>query len=537
MSPTHVEVRTRQTRSPIRGLLQRKCACGTHSGEGKCEQCREGMSSLRPRAELRGELAAVPPIVDEVLRETGRPLEEAPKHFMETRLGHDFSQIRVHDGPLAAESARAIHAHAYTVGHDIVFGSGRYKPHTKQGRHLLAHELTHATQQGTNTTRESQIGWRGPLQGLRSSDDHLERQSEAVASAIVENGENSLELRAHLLAPPLQRQRIPHSPNEPSPEPLPGENRQADVTSQDAAEATDSKQLNADELSARIVRCIGIWETNRGRNEPAPKESDLDTVAGVHASMATIEQATMPYAITVLKKNEVLRAKATPPLTLKELNEAEARCKAVVTLLGHVRTASEKGNSSADLVKERSSSIAATGLSEDDVATMFKAVNLQNTLKAANVTAQEAGKTAREKALEEKKTSKEQTTTEKAAKKNALEVAIDAIPADERLDLGKASLRAYSNKPSNWGEHRAGWQRKAVNSMSNNVGARIEAVAVSDSGTALIELEVKKRVDAELSSNPVPNIRDIVEKVAQKNNPGEREYGKNVWRTYERLYN
>jgi hypothetical protein len=100
---------------------------------------------------------------------------------------------------------------------------------------------------------------------------------------------------------------------------------------------------SADELTARLARCIGIWETNRGKDNPDPKESSLDTVAGVHASMATIEQATMPYAITALKKHKSLRDKATPPLTMAELNNAEARCNAVSTLLKSVTKSSKKG--------------------------------------------------------------------------------------------------------------------------------------------------------------------------------------------------
>ena len=55
--------------------------------------------------------------------------------------------------------------------------------------------------------------------------------------------------------------------------------------------------VSPSDLITRIARCIGIYETNRGGDEPAPKESALDTVSGVHASMATIEQATMPYAV------------------------------------------------------------------------------------------------------------------------------------------------------------------------------------------------------------------------------------------------
>jgi hypothetical protein len=94
---------------------------------------------------------------------------------------------------------------------------------------------------------------------------------------------------------------------------------------------------SVDDLTQRIARCIGIWETNRGKDNPDPKESSLNTVCGVNASMATIEQATMPYTIEALKKYKSLRDKAKPALTIEELNNAQARCVAVVTLLDLVK--------------------------------------------------------------------------------------------------------------------------------------------------------------------------------------------------------
>jgi hypothetical protein len=62
-------------------------------------------------------------------------------------MGHDFSDVRVHTGAKADDSARSIHAQAYTVGTDVVFRSGAYQPETTAGRHVLAHELAHVIQQ------------------------------------------------------------------------------------------------------------------------------------------------------------------------------------------------------------------------------------------------------------------------------------------------------------------------------------------------------------------------------------------------------
>jgi uncharacterized protein DUF4157/putative RNase toxin 44 of polymorphic toxin system len=67
---------------------------------------------------------------------------------MESRFGRDFSRVRTHTDARSAESARAVSAEAYTVGSDIVFGSGRYAPETPSGRRLIAHELAHTIQQG-----------------------------------------------------------------------------------------------------------------------------------------------------------------------------------------------------------------------------------------------------------------------------------------------------------------------------------------------------------------------------------------------------
>jgi hypothetical protein len=66
---------------------------------------------------------------------------------MEPRFGRDFSQVRVHTDSQAAKSAEAVNALAYTVGRDVVFGAGEYRPGSDAGRGLLAHELTHVEQQ------------------------------------------------------------------------------------------------------------------------------------------------------------------------------------------------------------------------------------------------------------------------------------------------------------------------------------------------------------------------------------------------------
>jgi hypothetical protein len=114
-----------------------------------------------------------PPIVHDVLRSPGRPLEPPVRAEMEARFGHDFSRVRVHTDARAAESARAVDALAYTVGPGIVFDTGRYAPGTPGGRALLAHELTHVVQQDAGAPpSQLEIG---------AVDDPAETQADSVA--------------------------------------------------------------------------------------------------------------------------------------------------------------------------------------------------------------------------------------------------------------------------------------------------------------------------------------------------------------------
>jgi hypothetical protein len=269
------------------------------------------------------------------------------------------------------------------------------------------------------------------------------------------------------------------------------------------------------ELAARIVQCIGTWETNRGGTEPHPTESRLDTVAGIKASMATVEQATMPYAIDVLRRNPGLWAQADPPLTRAELTAAEKRCRAVDHLLGAVGKAAAEGTAVEDFRDDHQDDIAATGLTDDDVATMFEAVGLKARIDAAHAAYEAAPKRKRSKALKDE---------------------VSGIPEQDRLGIDDASLRTYVRNPRTWGENAAAWKRKAVDAMPDDVGARINAVATSDSGTALAEPMYARRVEAALRAHPDTTEQALVTSVGQLNNPHEAQYGANIWATYQRLY-
>ena len=128
--------------------LQRKCGCGG-SGGGETDECDDcKMKKLLQRKPSAGQAPEVaPPIVHSVLSSTGRSLDRGTRAFFEPRFGVDLGSVRVHDDSRAARSAEAVNAHAYTAGRSIVFGAGRYRPDSVDGRRLLAHELTHVVQQ------------------------------------------------------------------------------------------------------------------------------------------------------------------------------------------------------------------------------------------------------------------------------------------------------------------------------------------------------------------------------------------------------
>jgi Domain of unknown function (DUF4157)/L,D-transpeptidase catalytic domain len=93
---------------------------------------------------------------------SGRPLDIGVRDFMRERSGHDFAGVRIHTDPDAQVSARRLSARAFTVGNDVYFARGEYRPHATDGRHLIAHELAHVVQQsGGVLSRQIQRQQRG----------------------------------------------------------------------------------------------------------------------------------------------------------------------------------------------------------------------------------------------------------------------------------------------------------------------------------------------------------------------------------------
>jgi predicted secreted Zn-dependent protease len=143
-------------------------------GACECADCR-----VRRAADPHGGTPSVTAdtgrmIDDVVAGDSGRPLDADTLDFMESRFGHHFAAVRVHDDTSAAASAKAIQARAYTVGPHIVFAPGQYRPSSESGRRLLAHELAHVVQQGTSAPRLIQRDTPSPAPAPPAAVDRVE---------------------------------------------------------------------------------------------------------------------------------------------------------------------------------------------------------------------------------------------------------------------------------------------------------------------------------------------------------------------------
>ena len=142
------------------------------------------------------------PVKDVVGSGGGALLDRDTRGFMESRLGADFSDVRVHTDSKATESARSVQAHAYTVGNDVVFQSDKYAPQSDSGQRMLAHELTHVVQQ-----RSGPVAGTPAPGGIQIShpSDSFERAAEASADRVMSSATPSVE--SHAAAAPAAVQR------------------------------------------------------------------------------------------------------------------------------------------------------------------------------------------------------------------------------------------------------------------------------------------------------------------------------------------
>ena len=133
------------------GTIQRMCSeCGEELHRQPLEEEEELLQAKETPSRTPQVTAGVQAQING-LRGQGRPLPAPARAFMEPRFGYDFGQVRIHTNARAAHLARTVNAQAFTLHHNIVFGPGQFAPGTTTGKRLLAHELTHVTQQSQKT--------------------------------------------------------------------------------------------------------------------------------------------------------------------------------------------------------------------------------------------------------------------------------------------------------------------------------------------------------------------------------------------------
>ncbi|MGY3051879.1 hypothetical protein ACVWYG_000066 [Pedobacter sp. UYEF25] len=138
------------SKSPALNFLQRKCA---HCEEEEQAQRKPLLNAITPFIQTKsgGSLSQTSDDVSQSIQSSrggGSTMDNQTRSFMSERFGSDFSGVNIHTDANAVQLSQTLNAHAFTVGNDIYFNQGQYRPETKDGKFLLAHELTHTLQQG-----------------------------------------------------------------------------------------------------------------------------------------------------------------------------------------------------------------------------------------------------------------------------------------------------------------------------------------------------------------------------------------------------
>lgn len=209
-------------------------------------------------AEADGQL----PIVQRVIGQEGESLDEQTQAQMKSRLGYNFGNVRIHHDGGAAESARAVRAQAYTVGQHVVFGGGKFSPHTVTGCALLAHELAHTVQQ------------RDPMASASPSGKAAETSASAAAQEITGGGA----LTQQLPRCRIGLARSPSDQNEDSGELTEAQKEELGVVDNEIIEV-HAKAPNASQ---------GGTEANAGHSSAQPDDERLRRLGEL---IATVPQA------------------------------------------------------------------------------------------------------------------------------------------------------------------------------------------------------------------------------------------------------
>ena len=120
--------------------------------QAKCDDCEKDSVQKKEDEEIQAKSNTQPqqkPSIESKLRNGsgGGKMDANTRGEMELGFGSDFSNVNIHTDGEAAQMSQDIGAQAFTHGNDVYFNKGKYNPNSTEGKHLLAHELTHTIQQ------------------------------------------------------------------------------------------------------------------------------------------------------------------------------------------------------------------------------------------------------------------------------------------------------------------------------------------------------------------------------------------------------
>lgn len=148
------QVQTKEDEEPVQKMEEEETVQSKEDEEvqAKCADCEKEGVQKKEDEEVQAKSnsqSQQKPSIESKLRNGsgGQKMDTDTRGEMEQGFGADFSNVNIHTDGEAAQMSQDIGAQAFTHGNDIYFNKGKYNPNSKEGKHLLAHELTHTIQQ------------------------------------------------------------------------------------------------------------------------------------------------------------------------------------------------------------------------------------------------------------------------------------------------------------------------------------------------------------------------------------------------------
>jgi Domain of unknown function (DUF4157) len=225
---------------------------------------------IHPKDRLAPSAMQVGSLVDRALAGGGAPLSDTVRVPLERQLHYDFSQVRIHSDPVAAASARAIGADAYTIGTHIVL-DGDPGMTMSAGRRILVHELVHVLQQGVSLSTPRALGHAGTAAEQQAVDvaERIANDKPLVASLLPEpvasgtvQRQEAREEHFHLLDQPA---RVGHG--------MHLLDRQLDIGSADRADFDAIRKMGIATMRGRRITTLEDYLSVRRAEFGAPGDS------------------------------------------------------------------------------------------------------------------------------------------------------------------------------------------------------------------------------------------------------------------------